>query len=93
MKPERLPPDDPREWIRRARSNLLIAGRFNPREGVELADLCFEAQQCAEKSVKAVFLKRGQTFPYVHDLQRLLKLLADDGLKVPAYVSLSVEVT
>lgn len=91
MNSDRLPPDDPREWIRRAKSNLIIAGKFDPQ--VELADLCFEAQQCAEKSIKAVFLKRGESFPYIHDLQRLLRLLEDDGLRVPQYVRQSVELT
>ena len=91
MKLNRLPPDDPREWIRRGKSNLVIAGNRDPQ--VDLADLCFEAQQCAEKSIKAVFLKRGMSFPYVHDLQRLLKLLTDDGCKVPKYVRESSELT
>ena len=91
MKRDRLPPDDPREWIRRATSNLIIAGIRDPQ--VDLADLCFEAQQCAEKSIKAVFLKRGMSFPYVHDLQRLLRLLTDDGLQVPKYVRESSELT
>ena len=91
MNSDRLPPDDPREWIRRAKSNLIIAGKFDPQ--VELADLCFEAQQCAEKCIKAVFLKRGESFPYIHDLQRLLRLLEDDGLRVPQYVRQSVELT
>ena len=91
MKRDRLPPDDPREWIRRATSNLIIAGIRDPQ--VDLADLCFEAQQCAEKSIKAVFLKRGMNFPYVHDLQRLLRLLTDDGLQVPKYVRESSELT
>ena len=91
MKCDRLPPDDPREWIRRAKSNLVIAGKHDPQ--VDAADLCFEAQQCAEKSIKAVFLKRGLSFPYVHDLQRLLRLLAEDGAKVPKYVLDSSELT
>jgi HEPN domain-containing protein len=45
MKHKRLPPDDPREWIRRAKSNLTIAGSDIP--GVDFADLCFDAQQAA----------------------------------------------
>ena len=31
MNSDRLPPDDPREWIRRAKSNLIIAGKFDPQ--------------------------------------------------------------
>ena len=50
--PERFPPDDPREWINRARSNLIKAANRVP--GVYLEDLCFDAQQAAEKAVKAL---------------------------------------
>ena len=53
--PERYPPDDPREWLNRARSNLAMAK--NRVEGAYLEDLCFEAQQAAEKAIKAVMMK------------------------------------
>jgi len=41
--PERHPPDDPREWLNRARSDLLLAKSYE--EGIYLEDLCFHAQQ------------------------------------------------
>ena len=50
--PERFPPDDPREWLNRARSNLVRAKNQIP--GAYLEDLCFDAQQAAEKAIKAV---------------------------------------
>lgn len=84
MTRKRLPPDDPREWLNRARSNLARAKAHIPDAYLE--DLCFDAQQCAEKAVKAVFIYRGATFPYVHDLKKLLTLLEKTGLKVPKYV-------
>ncbi len=91
MNRKRLPPNDPREWINRAKSNLALARSVNP--DVDLEDLCFDAQQAAEKAVKAVFIDRGETFPYSHDLQQLLRLLERNGLKVPKYVKESHEVT
>ncbi|MFQ5880960.1 MAG: HEPN domain-containing protein [Candidatus Methylomirabilales bacterium] len=45
--PERHLPEDPREWLNRARSNLVRAK--TKRKGVYLEDLCFDAQQAAEK--------------------------------------------
>jgi len=81
---KRYPPDDPREWLNRAHSNLALAGAFNPQ--VMLEDLCFDAQQTAEKAIKAVFIDRGEDFPYVHDLKKLLDLLARNGLTIPKYV-------
>jgi HEPN domain-containing protein len=84
MARKRLPPDDPREWLNRARSNLLRARRVIP--GVYLEDLCFDAQQGTEKAIKAVFVHHRWTFPYTHDLTRLLGLLDRNGLKIPKYV-------
>lgn len=88
MKPHRrYPPDDPREWINRARSNLSKAANSSP--GVYLEDLCFDAQQAAEKSVKALLLARGVDFPYVHDIGLLLTLLEDAGQDVPEAIRLA----
>ena len=79
--PERYPPDDPRESLNRARSNLSKARNRSP--GIYLEDLCFDAQQAAEKAVKSVLLARGIEFPYVHDLGLLLTLLEDADEAVP----------
>ena len=79
--PERFPADDPREWMNRARSSLSMAKNRVPQ--VYLEDLCFEAQQAAEKAVKALLIKRGIDFPYVHDLARLLSLLKEAGEAIP----------
>lgn len=79
-----LPPSDPREWLFRAHSNLKIARITDPE--VLLEDLCFDAQQCAEKAIKAVFVYRGTPFPLIHDLDELLRRLEASGLKIPKYV-------
>lgn len=84
MSPKRYPPDDPREWLRRAHGNVARAGIVLP--DVYLEDLCFDAQKGAEKAIKAVFIARAERFPYVHDLERLLGLLNRNGVTVPKYV-------
>jgi HEPN domain-containing protein len=68
--PKRYSPEDPREWLNRARSNLALAKA--KRKGVYLEDLCFDAQQAAEKAIKAVLIKVDVDFPYAHDLAELL---------------------
>ncbi len=88
---KRLPPDDAREWISRAKSNLAMSRKADP--DVDLEDLCFEAQQAAEKGIKAVFIERGEHFPFSHDLERLLRLLELNGLNIPRYVHESRELT
>ena len=89
--PERFPPDDPREWLNRARSNLVRAKTRVP--GAYLEDLCFDAQQAAEKAIKAVMILRDIEFPYVHDLDRLLTVLEEDGEPIPVAVRRALELT
>ncbi len=82
--PKRLPPNDPREWLNRARSDLLMAGIR--KEGIYLEDVCFHAQQAAEKAIKALLIKHSIKFPYVHDIVELLTVLEKAGHKVPKAV-------
>ncbi len=84
MPPERFPPDDPREWLNRARSNLARAKA--KISDAYLEDLCFAGQQAAEKAIKAVLLKKKIAFPYVHDLTRLLTLLEESREEIPEEV-------
>ncbi len=81
MNARRLPPDDPREWLNRARSNLIRAK--NRLSGVYLEDLCYDAQQAAEKAIKALLIHLGIRYPYTHDLAQLLTLVEQSGQSVP----------
>jgi HEPN domain-containing protein len=81
---KRLLPSDPAEWLNRAASNLVRAKAMTP--GAYLEDLCFDAQQAAEKAIKAVFVHREIKFPFIHDLTRLLTMLDESGVKIPKYV-------
>ncbi len=80
-----MPPDDEkataREWLLRARGNLSRAQQPKPAEAF-WEDLCFDAQQAAEKAVKAVLIARGVSFPYVHDIDVLLTTLESAGWSV-----------
>ena len=89
--PKRYPPDDPREWLNRARSNLARAKA--KRKGVYLEDLCFDAQQAAEKAIKALLIKLDMNFPYVHDLAELLTLVEKAGQAVPEPIKRAEELS
>jgi hypothetical protein len=65
MSREFLPPE-PRQWPRFAVSDLLLA-QSRP-EGVLLEQLCFHAQQAAEKAIKAVLIQQAIGFPRTHNL-------------------------
>lgn len=72
-----MPPEasDPQAWLARAKSNLARArlGRTSPEVAWE--DPCFDAQQAAEKALKALLIALGIPFPKTHDLERLLALV------------------
>jgi HEPN domain-containing protein len=61
-------------WLQRAESNLHIARRGRG-EGVFLEDLCFEAQQAAEKALKALLIYLSGDYPRVHTFTLLLERL------------------
>jgi HEPN domain-containing protein len=60
---------------------------------VYLEENCFNAQQCAEKAIKAVFITRGESFPFIHNLKQLLVLLNGNGMRVPKYLSAADELS
>lgn len=75
-------PDNPRNWLARAHSNLLLA-KTGRQQGVFLEDLCFEAQQAAEKAFKAVCVFCKVEFPKTHSLVTLAGLLEQAGIPLP----------
>ena len=86
MPPRLRSPSDPHEWLRHARSNLARCRGDRLLPEVLLEDLCFDAQQAAEKAIKAVLVSRGKRFPKTHDVAELLDLLATTGVEVPPEV-------
>ncbi|MEK7398467.1 MAG: HEPN domain-containing protein [Candidatus Poribacteria bacterium] len=89
--PERYPPDDPREWINRAYSDLAIAKAVIDKAYIE--DLCYHTQQAVEKAVKALLLKYDVEFPYVHNIAQLLTLLEEVGQEIPEFIRESEKLT
>lgn len=85
MSPDR-DPSHPQSWLRRARSNLARARLLAGQPDVVFEDLCFDAQQAAEKAFKAVLVDRKARFPKTHALADLLTLLAKAGVDVPEEV-------
>ncbi|MBN1887104.1 MAG: HEPN domain-containing protein [Thermoflexales bacterium] len=69
-----LLPGSAADWLRRARSDLSLAGVPAPPD-VLYNELCFHAQQAVEKSIKAVLVNCGIEFRPVHDLDYLMTLL------------------
>ncbi len=72
MPPEGASPGDPREWLRRARSNLARAAQGQVTPDVLLEDACFDAQQAVEKALKALLILRGMQVPRTHTISELI---------------------
>jgi HEPN domain-containing protein len=60
-------------WLRYARDDLRVAGWA--MEGEVFSQVCFHAQQCIEKSIKALLVNAGAVPPKTHRLVVLMDLL------------------
>ena len=65
----------PADWLRYARSDLELAGINRPEE-VLFEELCFHAQQAAEKALKAVLIAKGISSPKTHNIRMLLDIIS-----------------
>ena len=65
------------QWLVYARSDLNAAETLRRDPKHYPRQVCFLAQQAAEKSLKAIFVLLNLDFPYTHDLDRLRDLLPD----------------
>jgi len=66
------------QWIEKAENDLRNATHtLTLKEDCPFDTVCFHAQQCAEKYLKALLLSAGLDPPRTHDLRALLELLPD----------------
>ena len=79
-------PTDPRAWLLRAKGNLNLAEKGGRLKGVLFEDLCFNAQQAAEKALKAICLAQGIDIPRTHSLVHLMDILEALGMEIPSNV-------
>ena len=78
---EPLPVDIAELWMRRARSDLRLGEIAILTPDVMLEDVCFHAQQCAEKALKGLLSYLTIAFPRTHAIDVLLDLPKMPGLK------------
>ena len=82
----------PEDWLRRAKGNLARAKQTKPKDAF-WEDLCFDAPQAAEKSIKAVLVFRQLEFRKTDDLRGLLTLLDSSGYPIPEEIRNADELT
>lgn len=77
------------EWVAKAEGDFVTARReISAIECPNYDAVCFHAQQCVEKYLKARLVAAGRPFPKIHDLSALLNLVLP---LEPSWVSLLEE--
>jgi HEPN domain-containing protein len=80
------------ERLKRAKGNLALAKQPKPKEAF-WDDLCFDAQQAAEKSIKAVLVHRKIDFPKTHNIRALLELVDPTGSQISKEIWQAIDLT
>jgi HEPN domain-containing protein len=78
-------------WINRAKSSLEIA-RVKNSEFVYYEDLCYQAQQAAEKSIKGLLIYFNIEPKYTHNLGVLLEEL-EPCIRIPDKIKETIKLT
>lgn len=73
--------EDFKEWLKRAKSNLKMS-KIHKDKDIYYEDLCFEAHQCAEKSLKALLIMHDSEIPKTHSFSVLITKL-EEHLEIP----------
>jgi len=71
---------DPRAWAELAEEDFILARTALRRKQPLTSGVCFHAQQCAEKYIKALLISKVVEFPKTHDLLMLNSLCSAAGI-------------
>jgi len=67
-----------REWVIKAENDFKTAVHtLKISKGCPTDTICFHAQQCVEKYLKALLVVKGIDFPRTHDIEHLVSLLPE----------------
>src|SRR5437867_6257052 len=83
---ERPAPESPQAWLQRAQSDLALARAVLDSPDVLREDVCFHAQQCAEKALKALLVHLSVVYQRTHAIETLIDLLKASGVEIPQEV-------
>jgi HEPN domain-containing protein len=86
-------PEEVKEWLRRAKSNLILAKAGRPSDEVLYEDVCFYCQQAVEKALKGLLVSIGIDFPYTHSISKLIGLIEVLNIDIPAEIKNSIVLT
>lgn len=78
------------EWLKSAKANLFRGNTLSyiNNDEVPFSLLCFDLQQCVEKSLKAVLISHNINAPKTHDISKLIDMIAANQIEVPEEIIL-----
>jgi HEPN domain-containing protein len=82
------PVETPREWLRYAEGDLLVARWAFQDKVPAYHTICFLCQSAAEKFLKGYLIAQGWTLQKIHDIVALLELCAEYD---PAWTDLAAD--
>ncbi len=83
-----------RVWLQRAKSNLSMAEQGRQTEDILYEDLCFDAQQAVEKTLKGLMAYLKLRIPRTHSIGFLLKLIRQSRkVEIPENIKEAVVLT
>jgi HEPN domain-containing protein len=69
-----------RQWVEKAEEDIRTAEYLRTMpENCPYGTICFHAQQCVEKYIKALLVWRSIDFPRIHDIGELVALLPEEA--------------
>jgi HEPN domain-containing protein len=90
---DRRQPGSPAQWIAHAESDLQLARVGGNDPSILREQLCFHAQQAAEKALKAVLILKNVEFPFTHDIASLIKIGVAAGVQMPQDIRRAAHLT
>lgn len=75
--------EEAQRLLRLARRDYQTCAMSRSHPEAQIAPICFHAQQCVEKSLKAATTANQVYFRYTHDLGELTNLLTGAGIAPP----------
>jgi HEPN domain-containing protein len=92
-------PNNAKNWLLRANSNLDHAIKVDKNNlaayggNIYFEDLCFDLQQCVEKSLKALLVYYNIEFPKIHSISKLVDLLKENNIIFPEELLPALDLT
>jgi len=76
------------EWVQKAEDDFIVAQKMLRARKQPVYDaVCFHAQQCAEKYLKAYLQEHNRDIPKIHKLLDLLKLCKEEDSSLEILLS------